>query len=299
MKKPCDTLDISTIHKALGNSQIEGELLMYNSDKHPDSFLHHEPFRSKHFTILFLIKGTMNVRINLNNHCLLAGNVMIIPPSAIRQLSWSGTGNHFISMLFSPVFLQQQGFIGKYFMPFDILKDGMKSCIPDTAFDLFFNLLYILEVSLTVENGSDGNSDVINNLFRATLIKLKPYFKNDQHQASTGLVYRFIDLLKAHYKQKRELFFYSSKLLVNQKYLSQLTKKKLGRTARQLVIDMVVMEAKVLLDEQVLSVKEIAGQLHFENQFHFSRFFKKYTGQAPTCYRNKISTISFDMDAVK
>lgn len=298
MRAPFDILDICAIDKALGNGQIERELLVYNSNKHANVFLYNRPFSSKHFTILFQIKGTMNVRVNLEEHHLSKGNVFIIPPSAIRELNWNRTTSYFISILFSPALLQQPGMVGKYFMPFDILQDGISS-IPETAFNLLFNMLYILEVSLTAEKHSVGNSEVIHNLFRAVLIKLKPYIKHNKHPVSMGLVYRFLELLRAHFKQKRELFFYSSKLLVNQKYLSQLTKKKLGRTARQLVIDMVVTEAKVLLDEQVLSVKEIAGQLHFENQFHFSRFFKKYVGQAPTCYRNKIPLEDFNVEADK
>ncbi|RZJ75033.1 MAG: helix-turn-helix domain-containing protein [Flavobacterium sp.] len=64
-------------------------------------------------------------------------------------------------------------------------------------------------------------------------------------------------------------------------------KKKLGKTARRRVIDMVIMEAKILLEEQVLSVEQISYQIDFENPFHFSSFFKKYCGLARKFYQNK------------
>jgi AraC-like DNA-binding protein len=70
------------------------------------------------------------------------------------------------------------------------------------------------------------------------------------------------------------------------KYLSQVLKEKTGRTARSYIIQMVILEAKVLLDRLDLSILQIADELHFSNPFHFSRFFKKYTSVTPSAYRN-------------
>jgi AraC family transcriptional activator of pobA len=37
-----------------------------------------------------------------------------------------------------------------------------------------------------------------------------------------------------------------------------------------------------------LSVKEIAWQLHFEDDAYFNRFFKKHTGQTPVMFQRSI-----------
>lgn len=44
---------------------------------------------------------------------------------------------------------------------------------------------------------------------------------------------------------------------------------------------MVMLEAKVLLDDKSLSVKQIANVLNFENPFHFSLFLNSMSG----CHR--------------
>lgn len=284
-------LEIAAISKEMGGNVEETELLVYDSKANPSGFLKGRPFRSGHFSVLLLIEGTVEAKVNLIDHKLHAGDIFFIPPSAIRQLDWDEQTSHFRSMLFTPAFLQDSGIIGKYYNLSEFLKFGMKSdVIPENSLKIVYELTYIIENSISNEKNNDGNIEVLKNLFRAVLIKLKPYFQESHFEGKTfsNLIYKFIELLNINYKSKRELSFYAERLFVNEKYLSQLLKKKLGKTARQLVTDMVIMEAKILLDEQVLSVKQIACQLNFENPFHFSSFFKKYCGLAPNSYRNKI-----------
>jgi YesN/AraC family two-component response regulator len=50
---------------------------------------------------------------------------------------------------------------------------------------------------------------------------------------------------------------------------------------------MVIAEAKILLDTSSLTVGNVATELNFSNQFFFSKFFKKHTGETPFQFRNK------------
>jgi AraC-like DNA-binding protein len=103
---------------------------------------------------------------------------------------------------------------------------------------------------------------------------------------SISIVQRFFDLLENHYKQEREVSFYATKLHLHEKYLSQVLKAQTRKTARMFIIQMVILEAKVLLDYNDLTIGEIADRLHFTNQYHFSHFFKQYASMSPTDYRN-------------
>jgi AraC-like DNA-binding protein len=291
MDQQFKALELAAINKEIGGNAEETELLVYDCKANPSNFLKGRPFRSKHFTVLLLIEGKVEAKVNHIGYELHAGDVFFIPPSAIRQLDWDEQTTHFRSMLFSLAFLQESGIFGKYYNLSEFLKFGMKSdVIPRNSLKIVYELTYIIENSISNEKNNNGNIEVIKNLFRAVLIKLKPYFQEPQFEGKTfsNLIYKFIEILNINYKSKRELSFYAERLFVNEKYLSQLLKKKLGKTARQLVTDMVIMEAKILLDEQVLSVKQIACQLNFENPFHFSSFFKKYSGLAPKSYRDKV-----------
>jgi len=51
---------------------------------------------------------------------------------------------------------------------------------------------------------------------------------------------------------------------------------------------MLVLEAKVLMQKNDLSVSEIAFEIGIDDVSYFGRFFKKHTGFAPTEYRKMI-----------
>lgn len=55
-------------------------------------------------------------------------------------------------------------------------------------------------------------------------------------------------------------------------------------------------KAKVLLQQEGVSVKEIAYQLAFQNEYYFSRLFKKKTGLSPTAWRSSSQFDNYDKD---
>ena len=51
---------------------------------------------------------------------------------------------------------------------------------------------------------------------------------------------------------------------------------------------MLILEAKVLMQNNNMSVSEIAFEIGIEDVSYFGRFFKKHTGFTPTEYRKMI-----------
>jgi AraC-like DNA-binding protein len=50
-----------------------------------------------------------------------------------------------------------------------------------------------------------------------------------------------------------------------------------------------MLEAKVLLNDGALSIAQIAEELHFSDQFFFSKFFKRNAGVTPSQYRRRVA----------
>jgi len=98
---------------------------------------------------------------------------------------------------------------------------------------------------------------------------------------------RFLALLARWHTERRDLEFYAERLGLTPKYLSAAVKADTGRTAPEWIAEYVLMEARYYLKHTSLSVKEIAWELHFNNQMDFYRYFQRHAGHAPSEYRNQ------------
>lgn len=97
---------------------------------------------------------------------------------------------------------------------------------------------------------------------------------------------QFIHLLEGHYKHYHVLDYYAPKLGVTKRQLSLICQEKTGKTAKQIINERIITEAKRLLKYTTLSLKEISDRLGFKNLAYFCRRFKNGVGDTPTKYRN-------------
>ena len=94
----------------------------------------------------------------------------------------------------------------------------------------------------------------------------------------------FLTLLEQHFTQERSISFYADRLCLTPKYLSTIVKEVSGKHGMQWIDDYVALEAKALLREGTMSVKQVSDKLNFPSQSMFGRFFKKMTGYSPKQY---------------
>ncbi|WP_145044412.1 AraC family transcriptional regulator [Paenibacillus xylanexedens] len=69
-------------------------------------------------------------------------------------------------------------------------------------------------------------------------------------------------------------------------YGLQIFRKVYGRAPRAYLSSLKLQEAKVLIEQPELSLGEIAWKLGYTHLSHFSRQFKRWTGESPLQYRN-------------
>lgn len=94
------------------------------------------------------------------------------------------------------------------------------------------------------------------------------------------------ELLDLHHEQQRNIDFYAEKMQMSVQTLSRKVQEKMQITIGQLIRQQIILTAKKHLDEQ-MSIKEVSYLLNFEENNHFSSFFKRYTGLTPTQYQKK------------
>ena len=95
----------------------------------------------------------------------------------------------------------------------------------------------------------------------------------------------FRALLRKHYRSEHQVSFYANELHVTADTLNACLKASCSKTAKQLIEEKLLAEAKRLLYWTNATVREIAWALGFESDAYFNRFFKKGTGKTPKEYQ--------------
>ncbi len=94
-------------------------------------------------------------------------------------------------------------------------------------------------------------------------------------------------LLDQYYLDHRSVAFYADQIHISPKYLSETVKKITGKSPKAWINEMLMNEAKSLLKQTPLSIKEIAFQLGYQDDSYFIKIFKKHEGSTPQEYRQQ------------
>lgn len=83
--------------------------------------------------------------------------------------------------------------------------------------------------------------------------------------------------------------FCASELCLSSNYFGDLIKRETGRTAQEYIHKFIVDRAKQILAEGEMNVSEVAYEMGFRYPHHFTRLFKKITGQTPNEFKININ----------
>lgn len=97
----------------------------------------------------------------------------------------------------------------------------------------------------------------------------------------------FRALVDRHFRQRLPVAFYAARLGTSQTHLNRICRAAFQESALGVIDRRVVLEATRDLTFTVLSVKEIAASLGFDDPAYFSRFFTKHVGVSPTRFRQR------------
>ncbi|MBO4985063.1 MAG: helix-turn-helix transcriptional regulator [Bacteroides sp.] len=131
----------------------------------------------------------------------------------------------------------------------------------------------------------------------AAMETLDAYFANrpiaPQPQSKHEIVFsQFMLNLFRHYRMQRDVAFYADLQHMAPRYFSTIIRQQSKKTPLQWIIEMVITEAKLLLEDSELSIKEIATALNFPTQSFFGKYFKQYVGVGPREYRTLMKNFS-------
>jgi YesN/AraC family two-component response regulator len=250
-----------------------------------------KPVRADHFTVVLIVRGEAEIKHNLVDYILPQNSLFIITPQVVHEFRKPLGDYHIIGMSFSRDFLTHLS--EKHANAFDFFSSQSKPqfFLSDKEAKLMENLLLLLKEKELANDDHPFKNELIHHGFNLFIYEMAAIAKRHRPNENVKLTRKediaisFIKMLSSHFKEERGVQFYADALFITPKHLSKTLKEITNKTCSELIDEMVITEAKILLEAMGYSVASVAEQLHFSDQFFFSKFFKRHTGINPSQYK--------------
>lgn len=158
---------------------------------------------------------------------------------------------------------------------------------------LFYNL--IDQISREMDRDSIAQHEVLMAFLKVFLIEAvrqkKQFDEEIIPKISDGqseVLQNLVDLIESNYPTLHSPKEYADELCISTKTMAGIVKKYLNQTPSALIANRIIIQAKRELYLTSKPVKQIAASLGYDDEFYFSRFFKKKVGVSPDIYRKTV-----------
>ena len=272
------------------------------SDSSPDEFSVGTVISTMNQCGAFLCtRGEVEVSLENESYLIRQGGIYIYMPSTLVRLLYRSPNAEgiliTIDLDFILPFVQRVMNVESllYFRKFPCLS--LETEQYETLHSLLFDLYNRIQIeSATVHAGNKQRVKVelLKSMGQTVVFELlNIYYENQpiqpkQQSKKDQVFQQFMLMLFKYYRQEREVSFYADMQQLTPRYFSVIIKEKSGKSALQWIVQLVITEAKLLLETSEWSIKEIAVHLNFPNQSFFGKYFKQYVGVSPKDYRANI-----------
>ncbi|NLB56665.1 MAG: AraC family transcriptional regulator [Lentisphaerae bacterium] len=248
--------------------------------------------RTMAYAICLLEEGELQLESDLFVQKAEAPAIFTMAPEVIRK--FTDLYKNYDARIFffrKEVFLQRQTDIN-YLSKFDFFEKTDQQVIALSnkqymLFKFYFDLIH--------EKSSENDlhtSEIVRSLIYVILNEIDSIHQTRAEEKlspasrETLILSQFKRLLAKHFIQEQQVSFYAEKLHLTPKYFSTLIRQASGKTAGDWISEMLLLEAKVRLQNPNLTITQIAYDLNFSDPSHFGKFFKKQTGKTPLQFRS-------------
>jgi AraC family transcriptional regulator, transcriptional activator of pobA len=137
-----------------------------------------------------------------------------------------------------------------------------------------------------------GKKSALQYLLMLLLIKLERKGReltltNPNENSDKKLYFRFLHLLEEQYNNQHDIIYYAGQLATIPRRLTDVVRQFSGKSAKQLIVERILVEAKRLLNYTDSNIKDITYHLGYDDPGYFCRIFKNQTGLTPNEYKSK------------
>lgn len=247
-------------------------------------------FRLNFYIMIYITEGSGKHEIDFVTYDYKAGDVIFIAQNQVQSfLEYNGAKGYII--FFTDDFLYNQSELNiKEFL--DYFNLPLYKPIINLNVDESNTNRVLIELIYTeyIKEETTSRVTLLKSLFRSFMVSFRGIILYEVGNDPTTVYKRFIEfknLVEENYKEKKTVADYAKLLLVSQKTINQTTRKIADLSAKQFIIDRILLEIKRYLSQGELTINEISYMMGFDEPSNFTKFFKRYTGIAPGEFRKR------------
>ena len=257
---------------------------------HDNQFDHHpeRPHQLKFYNIIYFTGGNSKHLVDFEYFPVKAGTAVYLSKDMVNAFSFT-EGMSGYCLIFTQEYLEAcfgriSENVSSQLFNHQLYEPVVQ--IPESArFEDYLNLIgHELQKDVDPER-----TFTINSLFSVVLTKVQSLRTSKslttQDKSKVKLVAQFSSLIQEEYGQSRNAEYFAKKLLISYKHLNLCCREVLDKTAKQVIDEYVILEAKRRLINTAVQSTEIAYQLGFEEPTNFTKYFKKLTGFTPRQFK--------------
>ncbi len=271
-------------HKNLSSSELKEEIT-YHRLKSSNDYDTSIPHRHGYYEIFFFEEGSGSHLIDYQRVEILRLSVHIVCPGQVHQLQLQNIAKGCF-LTFSEAFLSEH-LSSQQLQKFSYLQAYSEPTVLQSNKQEFQEYL---NFSSQIEESNEPSLACA--WLNLLLHKLKLAFEEKsefyRRSAKDLELIRFKELLERHFTEEHLPRFYANQLSISEKSLNLKIKEVYNITATEAIVSRILLEAKRLLLNSRLSIKEISYDLGFSDPAYFSRFIKKHTSLSPKELRDDI-----------
>lgn len=128
---------------------------------------------------------------------------------------------------------------------------------------------------------------ILTMVLRLTQGVMEQHAPHRRHGPGSITFQRFLQVLELHFREQWNVADYARALGISERRLGSSVVRATGKSPLMVMHERVLRDACMRLEQSPLGVAQIAYGLGFRDPAYFSRFFKRYMGDAPGAYRRR------------
>ena len=255
-----------------------------------------EHFRSDYIIICLVTSGSMTLSINLKKYDVAVNEFILVPPNALKQFIRASEDASISVVSFTGDFLNMIGISNLKTELFEYFSSRFSPFwrLDIQAADLIQKLMGELKTRKLATIKHPYGKELLYTAFQTFIYELAGLSRvysepvNNYVSRKENLAIEFMQLIQRNFRTQRMVKAYADQLNITAKYLTETVKEITGKNAGEMIDDIVILEAKYLLNNPKLNISQIADMLNFNDQSFFGKFFKRHTGLSPKRYRDSL-----------